>query len=75
MTRVLVLLAAFVLSTSSVTGPDPDAKQVAQERKEAEFEGPKLADILGLRPGMTVADVGAGFGAMTVILAKSFTSG
>ena len=77
MTRVLpfALVAAFVLSPSSVTGQDPDAKQVAQERKEAEFEGPKLADILGLRPGMSVADVGAGFGAMTVVLAKSLTSG
>ena len=63
------------MSPSSVTGQDPDAKQVAQERKEAEFEGPKLADILGLRPGMSVADVGAGFGAMTVVLAKSLTSG
>src|SRR5262249_19810300 len=58
------LVAAFVLSPSSVTGQDPDAKQVAQERKEAEFEGPKL-----------VADVGAGLGAMTVVLAKSLTSG
>jgi cyclopropane fatty-acyl-phospholipid synthase-like methyltransferase len=77
MTRVLpfVLVAAFVLSTSSVTGQDPDAKQVAQERKVAELEGPKLADILSLRPGMTVADVGAGFGAMTVVLAKSLPSG
>jgi SAM-dependent methyltransferase len=77
MTRVhpFVLVVAFVLSTSSVTGQDPDAKQVAQERKEAEIEGPKLADILGLRPGMTVADVGAGFGAMTIVLAKSLPTG
>jgi SAM-dependent methyltransferase len=77
MNRLLpfVLVAAFVLSTSSLAGQDPDARQVAQERKEAEIEGPKLADILGLSPGMTVADVGAGFGAMTVVLAKSLTSG
>ena len=77
MTRVLpfVLLAALVFPTSSVTGQDPDAKQVAQERKEAESEGPQLANILGLRPGMTVADVGAGFGAMTVVLARLLTSG
>ena len=77
MNRLLpfVLVAAFVLSTSPVAGQDPDARQVAQERKEAALEGPKLADILGLSPGMTVADVGAGFGAMTVVLAKSLPSG
>jgi hypothetical protein len=72
--RPFVLVAAFVLSTSSVAGQDPDTRQVAQERKEA-TRGPKLADTLGLSPGMTVADVGAGFGAMTVVLAKSLTSG
>ena len=70
-----LLAAAFVLPTSSVTAQDPDAKQVAQERKEAELEGPQLAAVLGLRPGMNVADVGAGFGAMTVVLGKSLTSG
>lgn len=73
MTRVLPFV--FLLSLSSMTGQDPDAKQVAQERKDAEMEAPKLADVLGLRPGMTVADVGAGFGAMTVVLAKSLTLG
>lgn len=76
MTRALpTVLAAFVLSTCSLVGQDPDADQVAQERKEAELEGPKLADVLGLRPGMSVADVGAGDGAMSVILAKSLWSG
>jgi SAM-dependent methyltransferase len=65
----------FALSTSFVTGQEPDARQVAQERKEAELEGPQLADVLGLKPGMTIADVGAGFGAMTVVLARSLTPG
>jgi len=73
--RPFVMIAALVLFPSFVTGQDPDAKQVAQERKDAEFEAPKLADILGLKPGLTVADVGAGFGAMTIVLAKSFPSG
>ena len=45
-----------------------------RRRKDAEFEAPRLSDVLGLRPGMTVADVGAGFGAMTIVLAKSFPS-
>jgi ubiquinone/menaquinone biosynthesis C-methylase UbiE len=70
----------FVFVIASVLVPvaacqEPDAKQVAQERKEAELDAPKLAEVLGLRPGMAVADVGAGFGAMTVVLAKSLESG
>jgi SAM-dependent methyltransferase len=70
-----VLVSAFVLSTTFAAGQDPDAKQMAQERKEAELEGPNLASILGLKADTTVADVGAGFGAMTVVLAKSLPRG
>ena len=53
----------------------PDAKQAAQERAQAELDAPKLAAVLGLEPGMTVADVGAGFGAMTVVLAHRDKTG
>src|ERR671912_283710 len=38
--------------------------------KAAEIEVPELAKLLNLEPGMKVADVGAGFGAWTVRLAK-----
>jgi precorrin-6B methylase 2 len=38
--------------------------------KAAELEIPELVKLLGLKPGMSVADVGAGFGAWTVRLAK-----
>ena len=38
--------------------------------KAAELEIPELIKLLNLKPGMTVADVGAGFGAWTVRLAK-----
>lgn len=38
--------------------------------KTAELEVPELAKLLELKPGMTVADVGAGFGAWTVRFAK-----
>jgi protein-L-isoaspartate O-methyltransferase len=77
MTAVLscALIAAFVLSTSVATGQQPDPKQVAEERKQAELDGPKLSNVLGLKPGMAVADVGAGFGAMRVVLARSLESG
>jgi ubiquinone/menaquinone biosynthesis C-methylase UbiE len=71
----LVLVAAFVSSTSVTTAQEPDPQLVAQEKRQAELDAPKLLDILVLRPGMTVADIGAGFGAMTVTLAKSLESG
>jgi ubiquinone/menaquinone biosynthesis C-methylase UbiE len=38
--------------------------------KAAELEVPELVKLLNLKPGMRVADVGAGFGAWTVQLAK-----
>ena len=38
--------------------------------KAAELEIPKLVQLLNLKPGMSVADVGAGFGAWTVRFAK-----
>ena len=47
-----------------------DAKQIAQERAAAETDVPLLAEVLALKPGMTVGDVGSGGGAMTVVLGK-----
>jgi ubiquinone/menaquinone biosynthesis C-methylase UbiE len=38
--------------------------------KAAELEMPELVKLFELKPGMTVADVGAGFGAWTVRFAK-----
>ena len=43
---------------------------IRQEREQAAREVPVLADVLALKPGMTVADVGAGGGAVSVVLAK-----
>jgi ubiquinone/menaquinone biosynthesis C-methylase UbiE len=39
--------------------------------KAAEAEMPELVKVLELKPGMSVADVGAGFGAWTVQFAKA----
>jgi ubiquinone/menaquinone biosynthesis C-methylase UbiE len=47
-----------------------DARQIAQERREAEADVPRLVEELELKPGMVVADVGAGGGAMTIVLGK-----
>lgn len=41
----------------------------ANELKQAELDVPKLMQVLELAPGMSVADVGAGAGAMTLALA------
>jgi ubiquinone/menaquinone biosynthesis C-methylase UbiE len=71
--RLAALL--FLISARVVFAQSPDARQVAQERARAELEVPKLADVLGLRPGMTIADVGAGGGAMTVVLGKWIGAG
>jgi len=72
---VLYLLLVVLLGAAPAVAQAPDAKQSAQERADAELDAPKLAAVLGLEPGMTVADVGAGFGAMTVVLAHRDKTG
>src|SRR5215471_10397672 len=64
------LLQMFVVlcAVGTVQAQQPDAAQIAQERRQAELDAPKLVEVLELKPGMTVADVGSGFGAMTVVL-------
>jgi ubiquinone/menaquinone biosynthesis C-methylase UbiE len=57
----------FVALTATAAGQRFDS---AAALKQAEREVPSLADVLELKPGMTVADVGAGFGAWTVTMAR-----
>ena len=66
----LAAVGAFVFLVAVLQAQRPPADQVAQERAAAEQEAPQLATTLELKPGMTVADVGAGFGAMSVVLAR-----
>lgn len=70
--RHLVLISVVCLLAPSISLAQqfPEPGQVIQERAEAEREVPQLVDVLQLKPGMTVADVGAGFGATTVVLGK-----
>lgn len=57
-----------VCAAGAAHAQQPDAAQIAQERRQAELDVPKLVEVLELKPGMSVADVGSGFGAMTVVL-------
>jgi SAM-dependent methyltransferase len=78
MTRVpgVTVLAAALLCASPTHAQDDDyARQVAQERRQAEIEAPQLAEVLGVRPGVTVADIGTGGGAMAIVLARLVGSG
>src|SRR6478735_7158855 len=78
--RLTTLTLATVI-VAATNGPAsfaqqfPEPGQVKQERARAELEVPYLVDMLRLKPGMTVADVGAGFGAHTVVLAKWIGTG
>ena len=66
----LIALAVATLIVVPAYAQEPDAAQIAQERRTAEGHVPKLVEVLQLKPGMTVADVGAGGGAFTVVLGK-----
>jgi precorrin-6B methylase 2 len=68
MARTLAATLATILSLTALHAQEPDARQIAQERRQAELDAPKLVEVLELQPGMTVADVGSGGGAMTVVL-------
>ena len=64
-------LAALLLASSThllVAQQEPDSRQIKQEREQAELDAPKLVEVLGVTPGMTIADIGSGGGAMTVVL-------
>ena len=74
--RFVTVLVAVLFCTSPAHAQDDDyARQVAQERRQAEFEAPQLAEVLGLKPGVTVADIGTGGGAMAMVLGRLLGSG
>jgi ubiquinone/menaquinone biosynthesis C-methylase UbiE len=63
--RRLLPTIGLVLFFVSRLGAQQTALTDAQ-LKAAEIEVPRLVELLALQPGMTVADVGAGFGAWTM---------
>jgi predicted methyltransferase len=68
--RAAALLLTSACALQTLLAQAPDAAQAAQERAQAELDAPKLMKVLSVTPGMTVADIGAGFGAMSVVLGK-----
>ena len=70
-----VLVCALVGAASAYAQNDDAARQIADERRQAELEAPTLAELLDLRPGVTVADIGTGGGAMAIVLGRLVRSG
>ncbi len=75
LTVVPVLAVALLSATSVYAQDDAYARQVAQERRQAELEAPQLAEVLGVTPGMAVADIGTGGGAMAMVFGRLVGSG
>lgn len=63
---ITILALAFAVTSIAAQQTSLTPAQIAT----AEVEVPLLVEILALKPGMTVADVGAGFGAWTMRLSK-----
>ena len=68
MRRPLSTLALALLFLSPAAAQQTTLTEA--QIKSAEIEIPQLVELLGLKPGMTVADVGAGFGAWTTRLSR-----
>lgn len=69
MTRTIAVLAVAVSCLLTPARAQQTALTEAH-LKSAQIEIPKLTELLALKPGTTVADVGAGFGAWTMALSK-----
>lgn len=74
--RNLTLVASLVIfAATPAFAQEPDAAQIKQEREQAEREAPQIMEALGIKPGMTIADVGSGGGAMTVVIGRLIGDG
>ena len=77
MRRFTFIAASAIFAAVSLSAQRrPDAARInQQERDTAEKDAPQLAEVLQIKPGMTIADIGAGGGAFTVVLGRLFNTG
>lgn len=68
MRRSALLMVAVLLASSQVLGQQSGLTET--QTATAQIEVPELVRLLDLKPGATVADVGAGFGAWTLQFAR-----
>ena len=68
-TRALVLVFFTAVALAAVAAQQTGLTD--GQLKAAEVEVPQLVELLALKPGMTFADVGAGFGAWTTRFSRS----
>ena len=66
-----IVTALGVVALLLVPAAAQQSRLTEGQLKAAEAEMPELVKVLELKPGMSVADVGAGFGAWTVQFAKA----
>ena len=66
----LALALALTAPLLAQQRPGPDGGATEAQLKSAGVEVPQLVKLLELQPGMTVADVGAGFGAWTISFSR-----
>jgi precorrin-6B methylase 2 len=70
-TNAIVLVLLFTLLLLGQAFAQGQQGLTEEQLKAAASEVPRLIDLLQLKPGMTLADVGAGFGAWTMSFAKA----
>jgi len=66
--RLAAIAAALSVTLSAQPPQEQDPVELRQERASAEKDVPQLVDVLGIKPGVTIADIGSGGGAMSVVL-------
>ena len=73
--RFITIILAGLVTITPAYAQEPDAQEIAQERRAAENDVPQLMEVLKVKPGMTVADIGSGGGAFTVVIGKWIGNG